>query len=123
MKLLYKDDKTKELCTNLKVAKKYFGGKGKYAEKLFSIINALQQAETIEDIIAFPPYHFHPLNDIGKKKLKGMFAIDIINRKQPWRLILQPLDENYCVYDPCNIDQIARFVKVVEVMEVSKHYE
>lgn len=39
------------------------------------------------------------------------------------RYILQPLDENEKPYIPCNIDQIAGKVKIVEISEVIKHYE
>ena len=37
--------------------------------------------------------------------------------------ILAPLDENEEPYDPCNIDEIAGVVRIVEVKEVSNHYE
>ena len=40
-----------------------------------------------------------------------------------WRIILQPLDEQENVFDPCNIDEIAAIVKIVEIREVSAHYE
>ena len=53
----------------------------------------------------------------------GNFAIDVKSRKEPWRIILQPLDENKDIYDPCNIDEIAGNVRIVEITEVSKHYE
>lgn len=43
--------------------------------------------------------------------------------KEQWRVILQPLDEEKRPYRPCNIDQIAGIVEIVEIMEVSKHYE
>mgnify|MGYP000111010160 FL=1 len=33
------------------------------------------------------------------------------------------LDENEEPYDPCNIDEIAGVVRIVEVKEVSNHYE
>ena len=40
-----------------------------------------------------------------------------------WRIILQPLDEEENIIDPCNIDEIAAIVKIVEIREVSAHYE
>lgn len=40
-----------------------------------------------------------------------------------WRIILQPLNDNEEPYDSCNIDEIARFVRIVEITEVSRHYE
>ena len=45
------------------------------------------------------------------------------SRKDQWRIILQPLDENEKPYVPCNMDQIAGKVSIVEISEVSKHYE
>ena len=37
--------------------------------------------------------------------------------------ILEPLDENEQSYNPCKIDEIAENVRIVEITEVSKHYE
>ena len=86
-------------------------------------INALQQAETLKDIIVQPTFHFHKLKNKGRKKLEGYFAIDVKSRKDQWRIILQPLNENEKPYVPCNMDQIAGKVSIVEISEVSKHYE
>ena len=55
--------------------------------------------------------------------MDGFFAIDVKTRRDPWRIIIQPLDEYEEPYDPCNIDEIAGVVRIVEVKEVSKHYE
>ncbi len=55
--------------------------------------------------------------------MEGFFAIDVKSRSEQWRIILQPLDENGKPYIPCNIDRIAGSVKIVEIVEVSKHYE
>ena len=54
--------------------------------------------------------------------MEGYFAIDVKSRREPWRIILQPLDEEKNAYVPCNIDEIAGKVKIVEIMEVSKVY-
>ncbi len=62
---------------------------------------------------------FHSLQG----NLDGYFAIDVKTRKEPWRIILQPLDENEEPYNPCNIDEISGKVRIVEIREVSKHYE
>ena len=32
----------------------------------------------------------------GDRKLEGFFAIDVKSRRDKWRIILQPLDENEC---------------------------
>ena len=73
----------------------------------------------IKDIIAMPQFHFHNLQG----KMKGLFAIDVKGRRDKWRIILCPLDTAGKRFVPCYIDQIAEIVKIVEIMEVSAHYE
>ena len=57
------------------------------------------------------------------KNLDGYFAIDVKSRTDPWRIILRPLDNNKRPFVPCHIDAIAEYVEIVEIREVSKHYE
>ena len=123
LELVYSNAKTEEQCTSLKAAKKLFGGNIALANSLLARINALNQAETIKDIIIQPAFHFHNLKNKGGRNLEGYFAIDVKSRRDQWRIILEPLDENKEPYVPCNIDEISQNVKVVEIMEVSKHYE
>ena len=123
MELVFTDKKTEDYCNSLKSAKKLFGGSEILAQSLLSRINSIRQADTIKDIIVMPPFHFHKLNDRGKKEFEGYFAIDVKTRKDPWRIILQPLNDNKEPFVPCNIDEIAKFVRIVEITEVSKHYE
>ena len=119
MKIKYANNKVKLQCTSLKAAMKLFGGDKKMAVSLMSRINAIEQAEVIKDIIMMPTFPFHNL----KGNLRKYFAIDVKTRKDKWRIILQPLDEDEDVFDPCNIDEIATVVKIVEIREVSAHYE
>lgn len=121
--LEYTSDKVREQCTNLKAAKKLFDGNELMARSLLARINALQHAETIKDIIVQPPFHFHKLVNKKGRNLEGFFAIDVKGRTDLWRIILQPLNEDKEPYVPCNIDQIAGIVRIVEITEVSKHYE
>lgn len=123
MELVYASDKIKNQCTNLKIAKKVFGGDTSLATSLLARINALEQADTIKDIIVQPTFHFHNLSNKYGRNLDGFFAIDVKSRKDPWRIILQPLDENKDTFDPCYIDRIASCVRIVKITEVSKHYE
>lgn len=123
MKLEYSSDKVKLHCTSIKAAKKLFGGNEILARSLLARINALENAENIKDIIVQPAFHFHKLKNKNGRDLEGYFAIDVKSRKDKWRLILQPLNEEKQPYEPCNIDQIAGNVKIVEITEVSKHYE
>ena len=66
---------------------------------------------------------FHDLKNKDGKNYKGYFAIDVKSRTDQWRIILEPLDENKEPYVPCNIDEISSNVRIVEIVEVSKHYE
>ena len=119
MKIIYANKKIKQQCTNIKEAVKLFGGDKQLAVSLLGRINAIEQAEVIKDIIAMPQFHFHNLQ--GKRK--GLFAIDVKGRRDKWRIILCPLDEAGERFVPCYIDQIAEIVKIVEIAEVSAHYE
>lgn len=123
MELVYTTDKVKNLCENLKLAKKFFDGNAMLANSLMARINALKQADTIKDIIVQPTFHFHKLEKKHGRDLEGYFAIDVKSRREQWRIILEPLDEKKEPYNPCNIDEIAESVRIVEITEVSKHYE
>ena len=119
MRILYANTKTEKQCNSLKEATKLFGGDKKLATSLLARITAIEQAEVIKDIIVMPTFRFHNL----KGKLDGYFAIDVKTTRDKWRIVLQPLDEEENVFDPCNIDEIATVVKIVEIREVSAHYE
>lgn len=123
MELVFPDESTQEICENLKAAKKYFDGNTSLATCLLARINALRVAGNIKDIIVQPAFHFHNLKNKMGRDLEGYFAIDVKSRREPWRIILQPLDENKEPYESCNIDEVASFVRIVEISEVSKHYE
>lgn len=123
LKLEYTSEKVRLQCTSVKAANKLFGGNASMTTSLFARINALESAEHVKDIIVQPAFRFHGLKNKKGRNLEGFFAIDVKTIKEPWRIILQPLDENKQPYIPCNIDEIADCVRIVEIMEVSKHYE
>lgn len=123
MELVYATDKVKTLCEDLKTSRKFFDGDKMLANSLMARINALKQADTIKDIIVQPTFHFHKLVKKDGRDLEGYFAIDVKSRREQWRIILKPLDENKEPYNPCNIDEIAKNVRIVEITEVSRHYE
>ncbi|MBT9841582.1 hypothetical protein [Blautia sp. MCC283] len=123
MELVYASDKVKNQCTSVKAAKKLFGGDTILTTSLLARINALEKAETIKDIIVQPTFHFHNLGNKQGRNLEGFFAIDVKSRKEQWRIVLQPLDANKEPFTPCYIDQISSYVRIVEITEVSKHYE
>ena len=119
MKILYANTKTEKQCSSLKEATKLFGGDKILARSLLARINAVEQADVIKDIIVMPSFRFHNL----KGKLDGFFAIDVKSIRDKWRIILRPLDEDENVFEPCNIDELATKVRIVEIKEVSAHYE
>ena len=119
LQIQYKNKEVEEQCKSVKAARKLFGGGAALTTSLHSRINALQNADTLRDIIVQPRFHFHDLHG----NLDGYFAIDVKTRKEPWRIILQPLDDNEQPYIPCNINEISGIVRIVEIKEVSKHYE
>ena len=123
LKVLFSSDKLEEQCKSKALAKKLLGGNEILAISLLARINALMQADTIKDIVVQPSFHFHKLHNKNGKNLEGYFAIDVKSRKDAWRIILQPLDENEKPFVPCHIDQISSIVRIVEVSEVSKHYD
>ena len=123
MELVYASDKVKNQCTSVKAAKKLFGGDTILTTSLLARINALEKDETIKDIIVQPTFHFHNLGNKQGRNLEGFFAIDVKSRKEQWRIVLQPLDANKEPFTPCYIDQISSYVRIVEITEVSKHYE
>lgn len=123
MELIYASEKLKKQCTSVKEAKKLFGGNVLLSTSLLARINALTQAETLKDIVVQSTFHFHNLKNKGGRNLEGYFAIDVKSRKDAWRIIIEPLDENEQPYVPCNIDEIAGKVRIIEISEVSQHYE
>ena len=124
MKIIYKDEKTRIICEDLKKATRYFGGNKNLAISLLARINAISQAEEINDIIVQKQMRFHKLVNKGKRKnLEGYFAIDVKTSRDGWRIIIEPLDENENPFVPCNIDEISKKVRIVEIIEVSNHYE
>ena len=123
LELLYASEKVENQCNSVKAAKKLFGGDMVLATSLLARINALKEADTIKDIIVQPTFHFHNLNNKHGRNLEGFFAIDVKSRREQWRIIFQPLDDSKNPYNPCYIDKISSYVRIIEITEVSKHYE
>ena len=73
MQLLYSNGKVQKQCTDLKTARKLFGGNSALAISLFARINAMQQANVIRDIVMMPTFHFHKLSG----NMNGYFAMNL----------------------------------------------
>ena len=119
MKILYFNKKVEAQCTSVKEANKLFGGNKKYVLGLMSRIYAIENAENLKDIICIPTFRFHKL--VGD--MEGYYAIDVTNKRDKWRIIMCPLDEKEKRMIPCKIDEVSSTVQVVEIEEVSLHYE
>ena len=119
MRIKYANAKVKQQCSNVRAATKLFGGDKKMAVSLLARINAIEQADVIKDIIMMPNFRFHKLQG----NLKKYFAIDVKTPRDKWRIIMRPLDDSEKPFDPLKIDEIVMTVKIVEIREVSAHYE
>lgn len=124
MEILYSDSKVENQCNDIKCATKVFGGNKQLAVSLLARINSLKQAQVLKDIITQPQFRFHKLENKGKRKnYEGYFAIDVKTKRDPWRIIIEPLDNNKCPFNPCNIDVISSYVKIVKIRKVVDYHE
>jgi hypothetical protein len=123
LKIVYSSEKLEKICSDPDVTKKYFGGNMELVTSLEYKIYSLKRAPNLKDVINTFSFRFHKLHNIGKKRYEGFYAIDVKTRKEPWRIILQPLDDNMTPFGSHNIDAIASCVKIIEIEEISKHYE
>ncbi|MDR1701804.1 MAG: hypothetical protein LBR56_03400 [Sporomusaceae bacterium] len=118
MQVRYKNKKLEKLCTDLKEAKKKYSGE--IPEKLLSVINFINSASNLTDLINYPPFHFHPL--AGTRC--GQYAIDIGGRRSGYRLIFMPINNDGTT---CTNEQIysasAVNVIIIQAEEVTNHYE
>ena len=78
VQLLYNNSKVQKQCTDLKIAKKLFGGNAVLATSLFARINAMLQASVIKDIVMMPTFHFHKLSG----NMDGFFCYRCKNEKR-----------------------------------------
>lgn len=124
VEILYSDAKVERICNDGRAALKFFGGDKSLVESLFARMQMLRFVPTLEDIIsAGNKMRFHNLHNQGKRRFEGLYAIDVKTIKQPWRIIIQPLDDNKEPLKEHNIDVVAEFVRIIEIEEISKHYE
>lgn len=102
----------------MKKATKQYGKQ--VAEKLFSTINYIESSANLIDIRNYPPFHFEDL----KGNRAGEYSISL-GRKLGFRLILKPLSksETFCDNTQVYNDAAAIEIVVVQLEEVSNHYE
>lgn len=112
MEIEYKNKKLEKQCSSLAQAKRDFPER--VAKKLMKQINFIDQAESLQDIINYPPMRFHGL----KSNLKGYYAIDIDGKKTSYRLVVE--------FGNLTKEQVfsgAESISIIRIKEVSNHYE
>ena len=116
MVIIYKN-KTAEQQFSSKYQKKW-----KYpvavSEKLKAAENYIRNASSLQDIVNYPPFHFHQL----KGDRKGEWSI-YLGKTTGYRITLIPCDENNHKIVSGDIIAQCKSIKIVMVTEVSKHYE
>ena len=112
MEIRYKNKRIRDICENEKKAiKKY----NKFiAEKLIFSIEFLKNSKSLKDVADYQNFRLHEL----KYERKGQLAIDL-GKTTGYRLIIEPItvvnkEKGIISYESIN---------VVEIMEVSNHYE
>ena len=99
----YKNKKVQKLCTDTNCAVKQLGNQ--VTRKLFQRIRELKAFECLGDIPASLPWR--------REKLKGKENLWSIRIDTAYRLIISPIDVNNDI----------RKIKIIEIEEVSNHYE
>ena len=116
MEIRYKNKRIRDICENEKKAIKKYKIK-KYnkiiAEKLIFSIEFLKNSNSLKDVADYQNFRLHEL----KYERKGQFAIDL-GKTTGYRLIIEPITDN-----KENETISYESINVVEIMEVSNHYE
>lgn len=113
MEVLYRDAKIEKLVTSLPHAKRKLSEQT--AVKLFKLITLIKVADNWSDVIVLPRYRFHKLEG----KLEGLYSLDIAGVRCSYRLIVSFDDQ----YSNAEIFQKPQNIEIVQIEEVSNHYE
>ena len=111
MEIRYKNKRIRDICENEKKAIKKYNKI--IAEKLIFSIEFLKNSNSLKDVADYQNFRLHEL----KYERKGQFAIDL-GKTTGYRLIIEPITDN-----KENETISYESINVVEIMEVSNHYE
>lgn len=112
MEINYANKTVKKQCTFLKQARKDFPEK--VAKKLLKLINFIEDADNLGEVMNYPSSNFHNLK--GNKE--GLYSLDVDGRRSSYRLIVSFENlSNEIIFSQ------SMSVKMIEIKEVSKHYE
>lgn len=119
MTIKYKNNTVEKLCTKEKEAKKFFNDI-RYYNNLQGVLNYIEEAPNLLDVVQYPPFHFHSSDFY----IRNSYALDIAGRKCKYRLIVIPLDdEEKEMTRTKNFLKECKSIKIIEIEEVSNHYE
>ena len=114
MKINYQSDHLKKLCTKQKYALKYIDLK--VYKKLSSIINFIENADSLLDIKNYPAYHFHDLEN----EYNNQWVIYV--GRTGYRIHIIPQDTNNSIIEKQDVIPNIRNIKIILIKEVSNHY-
>lgn len=117
MEIIYKNDKLKDVCENLKLATRKYGLD--VAKALHKVIDLLSWSENFYAVSVFPQYRLHQL----KGNRQDQYSITIL-KSSKYRLIVYPIDENNNIMKSLDNEDLM-FIKCIKIQieEVSEHYE
>ena len=117
MKILYSNKKTEKLCVDNKKAIIVLDPE--VARKLSDLLNAIEAFPTLLDLKGLPQYRLHPL---GYNR-ENQYSF-VIHKGYKWRLIVYPLDEKgELLKNKNNEAEMLSKAVIVEILEVSEHYD
>ena len=111
MEIRYKNKRIRDICENEKKAIKEYNKI--IAEKLIFSIEFLKNSNSLKDVADYQNFRLHELK-YGRKE---QFAIDL-GKTTGYRLIIEPITVN-------KENEIISYesINIIEIMEVSNHYE
>lgn len=117
MKIIYHNAKTQKLCEDPNRSKKELGEI--VATKLQILLFAIESLPNLFDLMAIPQFRLHAL----KGDRTNQYSL-VIHKGSKWRLIIYPLDKNGLLVRN-NGDEKKTLLEsvIVEVLEVSEHYD
>lgn len=115
MKIIYKNKSAEKAFSSAYISKANYPKP--VTKKLVSIENFIEQAESLLDIVKYPPFHFHSLQG----KLKGEWAINV--GSTGYRVQAIPCDEEGNEITTGDIIAQCKTIMIIEITGVSNHYE
>lgn len=117
MKIIYSNNKTEKICNDYKKAVRELGID--VARRLSDLLNALESFPTLLDMKGLPQYRLHPL---GYDR-EYQYSL-VIHKGYKWRLIIYPLDnQGNLLKDKSNENEMLSKAVIIEIVEVSEHYD